>query len=64
MRPYGWALIQLTGILKRRKNLDTDMDGGKAMWSYREKMVVYKTRGDASEEISLDLRLLFSRNVI
>ena len=52
----------MTGILKRRENLDTDMDRGRTMWSHREKMAVYKSRGDASEEINLDLRLLFSQS--
>lgn len=49
----------MTGILKRRES--DRHEQRETMWNHREKMVVSKPRRGASEEINLDLRLLFSR---
>lgn len=51
MGTLEWALIHLTGILIRGDK-DTDMreHKGKTMWRHREKVAVFKPRGEASRD--------------
>ena len=60
MRSLGRLWSNLTGVLIRREHKDPDTHREKAMWKWKEKMVIYKPRREASEEAtSANILILF-----
>ena len=47
---WGWPQSNTTGVLIRRGTLNRDRCRRKAMWRHTEKMAVYKSRRETSEE--------------